>query len=176
MCPLRSSASFALFCMYSVLSTSIKMLSAKARSGDRSKHHRKENNNIEDPKFIRLYKCCYYKLININTPTSNINYHKINFSLWPEVNCVSGGVQQHWILCFEDLILGFFWNVRRVSPSLDPEVEVWGDRRCVLVRQGEPSWDSPDDDGNCNVVLEMLEVYFSAAHILSRKAENLKIK
>ena len=40
----------------------------------------KERPTVEDPKFIRLYKCCYYKLININTPTSNINYHKINFS------------------------------------------------------------------------------------------------
>ena len=35
----------------------------------------------------------------------------------------------------------------------------------------ETHTDSPDDDGNCNVVLEMFEVYFSAAHILSRKAE-----
>ena len=45
-----------------------------------SGHTRKERPTVEDPKFIRLYKCCYYKLININTPTSNINYHKINFS------------------------------------------------------------------------------------------------
>ena len=33
---------------------------------------------VKDPKFIRLYKCCYYKFININTPTKHINYHKIN--------------------------------------------------------------------------------------------------
>ena len=41
---------------------------------------------------------------------------------------------------------------------------------CTGERRGGQG-DPPDDDGNCNVVLEMFEVYFSAAHILSRKAE-----
>ena len=41
---------------------------------------------------------------------------------------------------------------------------------CTGERRGSHT-DPPDDDGNCNVVLEMFEVYFSAAHILSRKAE-----
>ena len=81
-----------------------------------------------------------------------------------------GGLQQHWILCFEDLKLGFFWNVRRVSPSLDRGLGLRIPPMCTGETRGTRD-NSPDDDGNCNVVLEMLEVYFSAAHILSRKAE-----
>ena len=58
-----------------------------------------------------------------------------------------------------------------LSPLPLTEVQVGGDPSvCTGERRGSHT-DPPDDDGNCNVVLEMLEVYFSAAHILSRKAE-----
>ena len=58
-----------------------------------------------------------------------------------------------------------------LSPLPLTEVQVGGDPSvCTGERRGSHT-DPPDDDGNCNVVLEMFEVYFSAAHILSRKAE-----
>ena len=62
------------------------------------------------------------------------------------------GLQQHWILCFEDLKLGFFWNVRRVSPSLDRGLGLRIPPMCTGETRGTRD-NSPDDDGNAMLYL-----------------------
>ena len=79
------------------------------------------NNNMlkvcKDPKFIRLYKCCYYKFININTPTKHINYHKINIlSLsWGLFILLREEHDIYFTIAWNDVAPGSWWRRRRRS-------------------------------------------------------------
>ena len=94
----------------------------------------------KDPKFIRLYKCCYYKFININTPTININYHKINIFHYPEI-C------SRWAIIWV-LRCTIFWNVpTHFSPAQHGHRAVrGGENRWCTVEAG-PREAAPDGKG-----------------------------